>query len=87
MTTKKQKVLEYMLTGKSINPEEARVMFGAHRLAAIIFELKENYNIASTREEFIDKYGNKSHYARYTLLGKRDLNKEAKGLLDWMRIR
>lgn len=30
---------------------------------------------------------NKSHYARYTLLGKRDLTKEAKGLLDWMRVR
>jgi hypothetical protein len=76
-----------MQENKSITSWEAIERFGATRLSAIIFNLKDKYNITTTREEFIDRYGNKSHYARYTLLGKRDLNKEANGLLDWMRIR
>lgn len=84
---KTQQVLNYMQENKSITSWEAIEKFGATRLSAIIFKLKDKYNITSTREEFIDKYGNKSHFARYTLLGKRDLTKEAKGLLDWMRIR
>lgn len=85
--SKIKQVLNYMQENKSITSWEAIEKFGATRLSAIIFNLKDKYNITSTREEFIDKYGNKSHYARYTLLGKRDLTKEAKGLLDWMRIR
>lgn len=84
---KTQQVLNYMQENKSITSWEAIEKFGATRLSAIIFNLKDKYNITSTREEFIDKYGNKSHFARYTLLGKRDLTKEAKGWLDWMRIR
>ena len=84
---KTQQVLNYMQENKSITSWEAIEKFGATRLSAIIFNLKDKYNITTTREEFTDRYGNKSHYARYTLLGKRDLTKEAKGLLDWMRIR
>lgn len=84
---KTQQVLNYMQENKSITSWEAIEKFGATRLSAIIFNLKDKYNITATREEFIDRYGNKSHYARYTLLGKRDLTKEAEGLLDWMRIR
>jgi hypothetical protein len=70
-----------MQENKSITSWEAIERFGATRLSAIIFNLKDKYNIKTTREEFVDRYGNKSHYARYTLLGKRDLEKEALDIL------
>ena len=85
--SKQQKVLNYMLENKSITSWEAIDKFGATRLSAIIFNLKDHWNITDTWEKGVDRYGSEVKYKRYTLLGKRDLTKEAKGLLDLIRIR
>lgn len=47
--TKKQKVLDYLLTGKSITPSQAVAKFDSWRLADIVFKLKaEGFNILTT---------------------------------------
>lgn len=81
---KHELVRQYMLDGNSITSWEAIEKFGATRLSAIIFNLKNTYNIVSTREEHIDRYGNSGHYARYKIIGLRDLDKEAREYLEAM---
>ena len=66
MTTKKQKVLDYLLAGKSITSWEAIQKFRATRLSAIIFDLKEHgYPIASSMVYDTDADGNPVKYAKY----------------------
>lgn len=63
-------VLKHMQSGKEISPLEALNGYGAFRLGAIIYKLKqEGYDI-STRLEYLDKpSGRKGHYAVYRLEG------------------
>jgi hypothetical protein len=78
---KHELVKQYMLDGNSITSWEAIEKFGATRLSAIIFNLKNTYNIVSTREEHIDRYGNSGHYARYRIIGERNIDQEALEIL------
>lgn len=61
-------VLKHMQRGEEINPLLALNEYGAFRLGAIIYILKnEGYNIA-TRLEYFDKpSGRRGHYAVYRL--------------------
>ena len=44
--TKKQKVVQHLVSGQSITPMEALTEYGSFRLGAIIFELRaEGHNI------------------------------------------
>jgi hypothetical protein len=66
MATKTQKVLDYLLSGKSITSWDAIQKFHATRLSAIIFKLKKKgYPIASSLEYDIDKDGNPVKYSVY----------------------
>lgn len=66
MTTKTQKVLDYLQSGKSITSWDAIQKFHATRLSAIIFNLKKKgYPIASSLEYDIDKDGNPVKYSVY----------------------
>ena len=40
-TSKKNKVLAHLVSGKSITPMEALELYGSFRLGAIIFELRD----------------------------------------------
>lgn len=75
---KTQKVLEHLREKGSITSWEAIKEYGATRLSAIIFNLKEKgFEINTEMEEFTDRYGDKSRYGRYYLVGEPDeTNKE-----------
>lgn len=68
---KKEKVLNHLKSGKSITSIEAIELYGATRLSAIIFKLKrDGYLFRTENVTFIDRFGSKSHYSKYTLVGK-----------------
>lgn len=64
-------VLEYLKRTKNgITSLEAIEMFGATRLSAIIFDLKDRgYIIKDRFEECVDRYGNVARYKRYFIIG------------------
>lgn len=67
--TNKQRVLEYMKDFGSISSIEAFKDLGNTRLSASIFELKKDgYNIKSKTECGVNRYGEKTHYSRYSLV-------------------
>ena len=73
MITKTQKVLDYLLSGKSITSWDAIQKFRATRLSAIIFNLKEKgYPIKSSMVYDIDKDGNPVKYAKYWMVMQND---------------
>ena len=68
IVTKKQKVLDYLLKGRSITSWEAIHKFRATRLSAIVYELKEaGYPIKSSMVYEIDTDGKPIKYAVYWL--------------------
>lgn len=66
---KTQLIKQYLIDHGSITSWEAIEKFGATRLAAIIFELRKHYDIATTMVEAIDRYGNWTTYAQYDFIG------------------
>lgn len=68
--TKTKAVMLHLEEKGSITSWEAIKEYGATRLSAIIFNLRHKYgmNIVSEPYEFIDRYGNKSSYAKYVLI-------------------
>lgn len=66
--TKTKAVLDWLRTHDSISSMEAIENFGATRLAAIIFDLRERgYDIETVRCEGTDRFGNQMRFARYYL--------------------
>lgn len=66
--TQTNEVLNYLQTHKSITSIEAIEMFGATRLSAIIFNLRNRgYQIITTTETKVNRYGRPCSYARYSL--------------------
>ena len=64
-------VLNYLKRTKNgITSLEAIEMFGATRLSAIVYALKEKgYIFKDITEECIDRYGNTATYKRYWIVG------------------
>ena len=69
---KTKAVLLHLQENRTITSWEAIKEYGATRLSAIIYNLRHKYNLNITSEEveFIDRYGNKTSYAKYILLDK-----------------
>lgn len=66
----KTKAVQLHLIEKgSITSWEAIKEYGATRLSSIIFNLRHHYgmNIISEKIEFVDRYGDKSSFAKYIL--------------------
>ena len=64
-----EKILNYMKEYGSITPLDALREFGCMRLAARISDLSHRgYRIESSMESSPNRYGEKVHYARYTLV-------------------
>ena len=65
----KTKAVEIHLLEKgSITSWEAIQLYGATRLSAIIFNLRERgMNIRTERVDFTDRFGSKASYAKYIL--------------------
>ena len=68
-TTKTDKVLEHLKEHGTITSMEAIDMYGATRLSAIIFNLRNRgYNIETHDMPFVDRFGNSSVYGKYVLV-------------------
>ena len=69
-TNKTQEVLKHLQKRGSITSWDAIMKYGATRLSAIIFNLRERgYLIDSIYMDGKDKYGNTSHYVKYVYKG------------------
>ena len=68
--TKIGKILQHLKTKKSITPVDAYKLYGSMRLGAVIYTLRETYNILTVDEDANDKFGNPVRYARYIYKGK-----------------
>jgi len=66
---KTKKIMMYLQECKHINSWEAIQKFGATRLSAIIFNLRNKYNmnIISQKRQFVDRYGDKAYFVDYIL--------------------
>ena len=67
---KTKAVLQHLEEFGSITSWEAIKEYGATRLSAIIFNLRHKYdmNIINEPADFIDRYGNRSSFAKYILV-------------------
>lgn len=72
--SKTKAVLLHLEEFGSITSWEAIKEYGATRLSAIIYNLRHKYklNIISEKVEFIDRYGEKSNFAKYVLIKDED---------------
>lgn len=69
-TNKHKQVLEHLKQYGTIESMQAINQYGATRLAAIIFDLREKgYNIETMMIDGTDRNGNTCRYARYVLKG------------------
>lgn len=68
-TNKTQQIIKHLKNKGSITSWEAIKLYGATRLSAIIFNLRDRgYIIDTIDEEDKDRYGNACRYARYYLI-------------------
>lgn len=63
--SQRKNIKNWLLSGKSITPIEALQMFGAFRLSAIIFVLKNEYDMPIKTEMVYEPNGKR--YAKYYL--------------------
>ena len=67
-TNKTKEVVKHLKKKGSITSWDAIKLYGATRLSAIIFNLRERgYIIDSIQMEDTDRYGNPSRYVKYVL--------------------
>lgn len=67
-TSQEKEVLKYLQDGNSITSMKAIELFGATRLSAIIFNLKEKgYDIDTEMQIKTNRYGHITQYAKYVL--------------------
>lgn len=73
---KTKAILLHLQTSGYITSWEAIKDYGATRLSAIIYNLRNKYNLNIITEEveFTDRYGNKASYGKYILV--KDLESE-----------
>lgn len=72
LVSKKNKVLSHLKKHKSITPLEAYKLYATMRLSAIIFNLREEYDIITRIIEDVDKFGQDVRYAKYVYKKKLD---------------
>ena len=65
------RVLEYLKTHDGITSMQAFELFGATRLSAIIYILRDDYEIASIKREGVNRYGTKVRFDEYQLIGEK----------------
>ena len=76
--TKQQKVLEHLQRYGNITSMQAIELYGATRLAAIIFNLrKKGHDIETLSEKMVDRYGEPDNYGRYIYKGLVDMESAA----------
>ena len=68
--SQKERVLDYINKFGSITPKEAFEDLGAYRLSAIIYDLKykDGYNIKTEMVIGKNRFGETTHYAKYSFV-------------------
>ena len=67
--SQKQRLLEYLETGKTINPLESWRLLSIYRLADVVFKLKKDgHEIETIRKTINNQYGEKCSFAEYRLI-------------------
>lgn len=75
--TQKEMVLRHLQRFGTIQPMEALSDYSIYRLAAVINDLrKEGHLINTIKVPHQNKFGHKSHYAKYHLVHVRDDDKD-----------
>lgn len=70
---KTEKVLNHLKEHGSITSWEAIKLYACTRLSAVIFNLRnKGYHIISEPVSFVDKYGDKSQFAKYVYVEDRE---------------
>ena len=68
-TTQNERVLRHLKTYGSITPIEALSEYGIMRLASRISDLKKDgYLITKSLKKHVNRFGEPTHYASYTLI-------------------
>ena len=64
----KKRILRHLIDYGTITSWEAIQEYGCTRLSGYIYLLKKDgYTIKAEKEPFVNRYGEKSHFARYRL--------------------
>lgn len=72
--TKRDRVLQFIKENGSITSWQAYAELGCTQLATRIKELKERgYEFTTTRVNVENRYGDKTHYDEYRLVGEKQL--------------
>ena len=67
------RILRYLEDGGSITDNDARDIFGCHRLSARIYDIKKlGHKIGKVMETGVNRFGDRTVYARYWLKEKRN---------------
>lgn len=70
MMTQAERILRHLQDFGTITPVEALAEYGVMRLGARIWDLKhQGHEIVTEREEGLNRYGERTAYARYRLRG------------------
>lgn len=68
--TQYDRVLRHLKEKGSITSLQAIDLFGATRLSAIIYDLRhDGYDIVTETETGLNRFGEKTHFAKYILKG------------------
>lgn len=72
--TQNKMILEYLKVHGSITGPQAVELFGCYRLSARIYDLRNTYKmkIDSVMMDGINRFGARTHFARYTLIRKKE---------------
>ena len=77
-----KRTIEWLKSHKGLTSKEAYDELGNTRLSATIFDLrKDGWNIASTGESGVNRFGETTHYVRYILKRPYKIKEEKKGIL------
>lgn len=72
MDTQTLMVLKHLQSGRTITNIEATNLYGATRLGDIIFRLRKKYKIVTIMTEGTNRYGGKTRYGVYKLVGENE---------------
>lgn len=72
--TQKEKIIYHLKMFGSITPLEAMREYGCMRLAAVIFNLKDEYSIRTDMLDSRNRFGDKVRFAKYVFIGEKTLN-------------
>ena len=74
-------ILNYLQNNGSLTQADAISLFGCYRLGARIFEIRSlGFDVRREMEQGVNRYGEKTRYARYWLKDKRQGLHDPQGL-------